>query len=123
MPGDLRSSWCHLPHPPLGGLNVFPVVQIFFLRCHAAADMSLCLVDIEHFSCLPLQRRIDCRKTVGNVFMYRRFRYAKRFGSLPHGGIVFDDVIRDFDRALFDIFSHKITPALLCLYSLCRGIL
>ena len=49
------------------------VVPVFFPGGHAAADMTLCLVDVEHAAHAYVQLRINSAQPIGNVLMYRRF--------------------------------------------------
>lgn len=42
--------------------------------------------------------------------MYRRLTNPKRLGSLPHSGIVLDDIVSDADGTLFDVILQIDTP-------------
>lgn len=69
--------------------------------------MALRFVDIKDFSCLNSKGRIDLEEAVGDVFMYRTLTYSKLLRCLPHCCICCDDIICDFNRALFDIILQK----------------
>lgn len=46
------------------------LMQILLLCRHPAADVPLGLVDVQHLARLRRERRVDLRKTLGDVLMY-----------------------------------------------------
>ena len=38
--------------------------------------------------------------------MYSRFTYSKRFGGLPHSGVIVDNIDSNIDRSFFNIIFH-----------------
>ena len=46
------------------------LMQILLLCRHPASDMPFGLVDVQHLARLRRERRVDLRKTLGDVLMY-----------------------------------------------------
>ena len=63
---------------------------------------------IKAFLALPF----DCSYYDTIIFMYRRLRNSKLLRCLPHRGITVDDIACDRHRPLFNIFFHRVTPAI-----------
>lgn len=101
-------------------------VQILFLCCHPASDMSFGFIDVKNFSGAGSKGWINMEQAFGYVLMYRAFAYAKTSGSLPYGSIILNNVFRHRNRPFLDlrlmqiIFSQKL-PLKWCLYNLCIG--
>ena len=80
----------------LSSTLAFCLRLVFFFGRDAAADMALAQIEIQYFSRLFIQFRIDIAQAFGNVFMYRRFTNGKMRGARPSGTARFDDVFRAF---------------------------
>ena len=65
--------------------------------------MSLGFVDIQNFFCLQIQRTVEQRKPLGDIFMYGGLADAKLPGSAPDGRLVLYDVKRQLTGALLNI--------------------
>ncbi len=56
--------------------------------------------------------------------MYRGFAHAKRLGSLPHGGVIVDNIDSNIDRSFFNIIFHNLekgSPSESFVHSMRRG--
>ena len=51
-------------------------MQILLLRRHAAADVALCLVDVQNLAHLGRERGIDIVDPVADILMYGAFADA-----------------------------------------------
>ena len=96
----------------------YMLMCIFFFGCHSATNMTFRLVHINHLSGFRCKSGINLRQPLGNILMYSTFTNAKTLRSLPHGGIVFNDIICDFHSAFFNICFQKNTPAYLFVQSM-----
>ena len=62
---------------------------VFYSGCHAAADMALGLVFIQHRFGLMVKRGVYALQTLGQVLMYCGFADAEFFRGGADGGSVF----------------------------------
>ena len=85
------------------------LLQIFLFGCQPASDMSLRLIDIQHYSGLRGKGRIDMYKPIGDIFVYGGLTDAELFCRVSHRRIVFYDIIGDFHGPLLNIVLQE-TP-------------
>ena len=76
---------------------------IFFAGGKSASDVTLGFIDIQHCPRLPSKGGIDLHEPGGDIFMYSRFTYSKRFGGLPHSGVIVDNIDSNIDRSFWVI--------------------
>lgn len=93
-------------------LHSFPVllmflVKIFLPRSQPAAYMPLRFVHIQHLTGLRRQMRVNIEKAFRYILMYRALADPELFRSLPHCGIVVDNIISDLYCPLLDILFQK----------------
>ena len=88
-------------------------MKIFFSRCQSPTDMTLRLIDIQHFPCFPRQGRIHLGQTFCYVFMYRALADSKLLCGLTHCRIVIYNVFGYFYGSFFYIAFQRKSPALL----------
>ena len=81
---------------------------IFFAGGKSASDVTLGFIDIQHCPRLPSKGGIDLHEPGGDIFMYSRFTYSKRFGGLPHSGVIVDNIDSNIDRSFFNIIFHNL---------------
>ena len=86
------------------------LVQILLSGSQSAPDMSFRLVDIQHLPRLFRQRRIHLRQPLRHILMYRAFADAEGLGSLPHRGVVVDDIVGYPYSSFFNIVFQRKTP-------------
>lgn len=67
------------------GTGVFEAMLIFFPGSKSAADVTLLLVDIQHFAHFTCQFRIDLHQAVYHIFVYGGFADSEFFCSLSDG--------------------------------------
>ena len=89
------------------------LMQILLLCRHPAADVPLGLVDVQHLARLRRERRVDLRKALGDVLMYRTLADPEMLRRLPNCGTVIYDIIGDFHGSFLNIISQKNSPAIL----------
>lgn len=77
----------------------------------AAANVPLCLVDLENTAHLTIELRIDLPQALGHVFMYGGLADVKFLCGRADGCLVFEDVLPQLYRSLFYGTLHAITPS------------
>lgn len=82
---------------------LFVASLIFLFCCQSAADMPLRFVDIQNFSGLLCQKRIDLRQTFCRVLMHRTLTDSKSFCCLAHRRMIVYNILSDFHSSFFDI--------------------
>ena len=95
------------------------LVLIFLLCSHPTPDMTLGFVQIQDYSCLGGESRIDGDQSLRAVLVYCALTDPKAFCCLPDSSVVIYDVIGNGDCALIDLFLHGFTPENV-FYNLCR---
>lgn len=86
------------------------LVQILLSGSQSAADMTLGFIHIQYLPRLLRQRRIHLGQPLRHVLMYRAFADAEGLGSLPHRGVVVDDIACYPNSSFFNIvFQRKTT--------------
>ena len=82
--------------------------SFILLSCgHAAPDVALGLVLIQHRLDLPVQPPVVGRQTLRQVLMHRGFADAELLGGGPDGGPVFHHVQRQVPGALLQIVFDR----------------
>ena len=89
------------------------LMQILLLCRHPAADVPLGLVDVQHLARLRRERRVDLRKTLGDVLMYRTLADPEMFCRLPHGRIIVNDISGNLHGSFLNITFQTKSPAIL----------
>ena len=97
------------------GFGLRVLMEVFFPRRHAAPDMPLRFIRIQHFTGVPGKGGIDLDQSIGDVLMYRTFADTKLLRRLPHCRVVFNNVHGDLDGSPFNIFFQKNPPQALFL--------
>ena len=95
--------------------KMFMLVLLF--RRKSAADMALRLVDIKNDPSPSCKIRIDMEQTIGNVLVHRTFTDSKPFRRLSHRRILINNIVRDLNRPLFNIFLPRGCPSMIFLPS------
>ena len=85
-------------------------MQIFFSGCKPSANMTFGFINIQNFSGLFCQSRINLHQAVGYVLMYRAFTDTECPGSLPDRCIAVNNVICDIHGTFFDIVFQGYPP-------------
>ena len=98
----------------LGGrLFVQLCTFVFFAGGHAAADMALGLVHLQHGLDLKIQRAVEFRQPLAQILVDSAFADAELFGGGADSGPVFYDVLSKRDGTLLDVpFQSNNTPCL-----------
>ena len=96
------------------------LMQVLFPGSKSAPDVPLRFIQIQNLSCLPCKRWVDLEKTLGDVFMYRTLTNPKRRRRLPHRRLIFNDIISNLNRSLFNIIFHK-NPCIVCFLQSMQG--
>ena len=78
-------------------------MRIFFFCCKTPTNMPLGFIQIQNFSDLMCQIRIDVVQAFCYVLMYRALADSIVFCGLPYGRIVFNDISCNFYRTFFNI--------------------
>ena len=86
------------------------LVQILLSGSQSAADMTLGFIHIQYLPRLLCQRRIHLGQPLRHVLMYRAFANAEGLGSLPHRGVVVDDIVGYPYSSFFNIVFQRKTP-------------
>ena len=86
------------------------LVQILLSGSQSAADMTLGFIHIQYLPRLLCQRRIHLGQPLRHVLMYRAFADAEGLGSLPHRGVVVDDIVGYPYSSFFNIVFQRKTP-------------
>ena len=86
------------------------LVQILLSGSQSAADMTLGFIHIQYLPRLLRQRRIHLGQPLRHILMYRAFADAEGLGSLPHRGVVVDDIARYPYSSFFNIVFQRKTP-------------
>ena len=79
------------------------LMRIFFFCGESTTDMPLSFIQIQNFSDLMCQIRIDVVQAFCYILMYRALADSIVFGGLPYSRIVFNDISCNFYRTLFNI--------------------
>ena len=87
------------------------LMKILLFRIKSTTDMPFRLILIQHLPCLPRQCRIDLQQTLRDVLMYRALAHSEFLRSLPDSRFIFNNIICDFHRPLFNIILQRKTPA------------
>lgn len=86
-------------------------LRVFFLRGQSAADMALCLIDVQHRFDVPEQLRIDFLQPFGHIHMYSRFADSELLCRRADRRLMADDVIAELHGAFFyHAFQNYIPP-------------
>lgn len=96
-------------------------VQIFFSCSQSASDMPFRFISVQDFSCFLCKRRVDRQKTVCYIFMYRALAHPKLFCCLSHRCFMFNDIICNLYRPLFDVIFHIKNPCIVCFLQSMQG--
>ena len=86
------------------------LVQILLSGSQSAADMTLGFIHIQYLPRLLRQRRIHLGQPLRHVLMYRALTNAEGLGSLPHRGVVVDDIVGYPYSSFFNIVFQRKTP-------------
>ena len=86
------------------------LVQVLLPSGQSATDMTLGLIDIQHFSSLLRQGWIDLGKSLRDVLMYCALTDAECLRRLPHCGVVLDDIVGYSYSSFFNIVFQRKTP-------------
>lgn len=89
------------------------LMQILLLCRHPAADVPLGLVDVQHLARLRRERRVDLRKTLGDVLMYRTLADPEMLCCLPHGRVIVNDISGNLHGSFLNITFQTKSPAIL----------
>lgn len=89
------------------------LMQILLLCRHPASDMPFGLVDVQHLARLRRERRVDLRKALGDVLMYRTLADPEMFCRLPHGRVIVNDISGNLHGSFLNITFQTKTPAIL----------
>ena len=87
---------------------------VLFPCCKATTDMPLLLVLVKNFSNFGIENLIILRKSLCQIFMYRRLGYVKMFGRRPNGGAGFDHVHSQFAGSLLKCFRPMFPSDAVC---------
>ena len=79
------------------------VSLVFFAGGDAAADVPFCLVLLQNFLRLQIERAVVLGQPLTEILMYRAFGDAKFLRGGADGGSVFDDVKRQPLRPLLHV--------------------
>ena len=79
---------------------------IFSSCCHAAADVTLGLVDIKQLPHLMIKRGIYCFESLCEILVYGAFGDPELLCRCSDGSFVFDNVHRQIAGAFLDICMH-----------------
>ena len=89
------------------------LMQILLLCRHPAADVPLGLVDVQHLARLRRERRVDLRKALGDVLMYRTLADPEMISRLPQGRVIVNDISGNLHSSFLNITFQTKTPAIL----------
>ena len=86
------------------------LVLIFLLCSHPTPDMTLGFVQIQDYSCLGGESRIDGDQSLRAVLVHCALTDPKAFCCLPDSSVVIYDVIGNGDSSFFNIIFHGLSP-------------
>ena len=74
---------------------------VFFLRSDPAADMTLCLIDVEHFPHLLIQLWVDPAQALRHVHMYGRLANTEFLCRRPDRRLMLNDIFAELNGSFF----------------------
>ena len=87
-------------------MGLVPVFLVFPACSVAAADVALCLVLLEDFLHLCVERPVNAFEPLGQVLVNRRFGDGKMLGCVADGCAALDELHSKLPCSPFQIISH-----------------